>query len=422
MAESHLSLEDMARLLAGSMEHDEIRAKVIPHLLATCSICRERHAEVKRLQKEIGHWNEEVAVMEGPRALELWERLAGFSHDERLRLVDEDEELHTWGLCQYLIGRSCEAVFDSPEKAAELAGLAARLSVHLSEAYDREWIYDLRARALAHLGNARRVLGEMRSAEDAFSKAQRCLAKSSSGNDSVRAELLGLLASLRREQRRFEDALLLLDEALPIWRAANDARGVGATLLIKAQILAEGGDARGAIELLEQGVPEINAAEEPHLFAYIRKSTLLCLIQEARFAEAEQLVVEVRTLLAAVGKPLDSVRLLWTEGLLALARGELGPAEAAFREVRQEFLDRGMGYDAALVSLDLAELYARENLHDELKRLASELMPIFASRDVHREALVALFFFQKACEDQRMTVTLAREIAAHLRRERISPA
>jgi hypothetical protein len=174
--------------------------------------------------------------------------------------------------------------------------------------------------------------------------------------------------------------------------------------------------------LLEQGVTEINAAEDPHLFAYIRNSTLLCLIQEARFAEAEQLVVEVRTLLAAVGKPLDSVRLFWTEGLLALARGELGPAEAAFREVRQEFLDRGMGYDAALVSLDLAELYARENLHAELKRLASELMPIFASRDVHREALVALFFFQKACEDQQMTVSLVREIAAHLRRERISPA
>ena len=404
------------------MEQDELRGKILPHLLGSCAVCRERHGEVIRLRDEIGHWNEEVGVLEGPEALLLWERLAGCTQDERLRLAEEQEEFHTWGLCHHLISKSRQAILDSPEQAADFAGLAVLLSTHLSEAYDRSWIFDLRARAMAHLGNARRVLGEMRSAEDAFGKAQRCLAKSSSGNDSVRAELLGLLASLRRDQRRFDDALLLLDEALPIRRAANDARGGGATLLIKAQILAEVGDARGAIELLEQGVTEINAAEDPHLFAYIRNSTLLCLIQEARFAEAEQLVVEVRTLLAAVGKPLDSVRLFWTEGLLALARGELGPAEAAFREVRQEFLDRGMGYDAALVSLDLAELYARENLHDELKRLASELMPIFASRDVHREALVALFFFQKACEDQQMTVTLVREIAAHLRRERISPA
>jgi tetratricopeptide (TPR) repeat protein len=404
------------------MEHDEIRSKVVPHLLAACPVCRKRHDEVRRLQDEIGHWNEEVAVLEGPQAVELWERLAGCTQDERLRLADEDEELHTWGLCQYLIGRSREAVLDSPERAVDLAGLAVRLSVHLSEAYDRDWIYDLRARAFAHLGNARRVLGETRSAEDAFRKAWRCLERSSSGNSAIRAELLSLLASLRRAQRRFGDALRLLDEALPIQRAANASRSVGATLLVKAQILSEAGNVGGAIELLAQGATEINAAAEPHLFAYLRNSLLLCLIDEGRLEEAEPLLTEVQALLTTIGKPLDNVRLRWTEGLLALARGQLGPAEAAFREVQQEFLARGMGYDAALVSLDLAQLYAQEDRRDDLKRLAAELMPVFASRDVHREALVALVLFQKACEEEQMTVTLTREIAAHLRRERVSPA
>ncbi len=77
-----------------------------------------------------------------------------------------------------------------------------------------------------------------------------------------------------------------------------------------------------------------------------------------------------------------------------------------------------MGYDAALVSLDLALLFAQEGCHEDLKRLASELMPIFEARDVHREAIVALLMFRQACEEERVTVDLVRQFAAYLRRER----
>jgi hypothetical protein len=77
-----------------------------------------------------------------------------------------------------------------------------------------------------------------------------------------------------------------------------------------------------------------------------------------------------------------------------------------------------MGYDAALVSLDLARLYAQEGCTEDLKRLAAEMMPVFQSRDVHREAILALLMFQRACEEERLTVDLVRQISAYLRRER----
>ncbi|HKV13114.1 MAG TPA: hypothetical protein VJ725_33545, partial [Thermoanaerobaculia bacterium] len=77
-----------------------------------------------------------------------------------------------------------------------------------------------------------------------------------------------------------------------------------------------------------------------------------------------------------------------------------------------------MGYDAALVSLDLARLFTQEGCTDDLKRLARELMPIFEARDVHREAIVALLMFQRACEEERLTVEMVQEIAGFLRRER----
>jgi len=76
-----------------------------------------------------------------------------------------------------------------------------------------------------------------------------------------------------------------------------------------------------------------------------------------------------------------------------------------------------MGYDAALVSLDLAVLFALEHRTEDLKRLAAEVMQVFESRDVHREAVAALILFQNACEEERLTAELAGQIAAIVQRE-----
>ena len=58
----------------------------------------------------------------------------------------------------------------------------------------------------------------------------------------------------------------------------------------------------------------------------------------------------------------------------------------------------------------------------ELKRLAVEILPIFEARDVHREALATLVVFQRACEQERLTIQLATQLAAKLRRDQPSPA
>jgi hypothetical protein len=136
-----------------------------------------------------------------------------------------------------------------------------------------------------------------------------------------------------------------------------------------------------------------------------------------RYEEADRLFFEVREAFERSGRPLDLLRLRWTEGKIAFGLGRLQDAEAAFREVQEAFLARAMGYDAALVSLDLAILYAQEHRIEDLKRLATEILQVFKSRDVHREAVAALVLFQTACEEERLTVELAGEIATILQRE-----
>jgi hypothetical protein len=50
----------------------------------------------------------------------------------------------------------------------------------------------------------------------------------------------------------------------------------------------------------------------------------------------------------------------------------------------------GIPYDTALVSLELASLYAARGRTGDLKRLASEMLPVFTSLQIHREALAVL--------------------------------
>ncbi len=89
---------------------------------------------------------------------------------------------------------------------------------------------------------------------------------------------------------------------------------------------------------------------------------------------------------------------------------------------RDGFIQEEIPYDAALVSLDLASLYAEQGAIQALKRLAGEMLVIFHSQKIHREALAALSYLQQALEAERATLQLIRRIAVFLKRAETDPA
>ena len=415
MQDDHPSLETLARWLAGELEHEQVRRELAPHFLEACPKCRTLRDEIARLLEESGHWDESVAVLESRNAPALLGLLGEGSHAERMRRAGEIEELHTWGVCQLLLKQVREQVFSDPTRAVETAQLAVRLAEYLGAAYHPDWVMDLRAQSHAHLGNACRVLGELKGAEDAFLRASECLEKGGTGDPQILAEILSFEASLRLDQRRLEESLALVDQVIDLYRMTEDRRGSGKAFLKKAKILNEAGDLKGAVSAVEKSLPELENDHDPRLFAYARHNLLHFLILARRFEEAERLLPEVHNLLGSVGEPLDLLRLRWTEGILAHSLGRSGEAEEAYRAVQGEFLRLGKGLDAALVSLDLAVLLWEQGRTDELQELAAEMMMAFESREVHREALAALTLFQQACAQDRMTGDFIRQIAARLR-------
>lgn len=418
--QSHLASEMLADLLSGEIEGDDLRRQVIPHLLACCPVCRRRAEGIRRLQERFDHWNESVVVREGQDAPRLLAALMEHPEEARLRRLVREEGFHTWGLAQLLLQKSLQQVHSAPRAAVEMAELAVVLADHLPEAaYHPEWVGDLKAKSWAVLGNARRVVGELSSAEAAFRRALALLDGESTGRPQVRAELLELLASLRREQGRGTEALTLLEQTEAIYRDLGDLPDIGRVQLQRAKSLEEAGRFAETVEALQQATSLLDPAHDAHLLACAAKGQIFALIHLDRLQEARD---QMNGLWKGYRwSELEAQRLRWMEAQIAQGLEEWQAAEALYSQIQAWFLDHDLAFDAALVSLDLAVLYAQTGRDDDLQALAVQVLPLFQAQGVGREALAALLLFQQALERKSLTVELLKEVREVVRRRRPRP-
>lgn len=107
-----------------------------------------------------------------------------------------------------------------------------------------------------------------------------------------------------------------------------------------------------AISLLRQSESEIEQAGDIRLSA--RARLLVYLTLAGRHKEADERLPEVQALLRDHAEPIDRIKLRWTEASITQGLGRPAEAEILYREVRSACLVLEKGYDAALVTLDLA--------------------------------------------------------------------
>jgi len=438
----HLDREALERLLASELPDETSRA--LQRHLFTCPTCESRLIAllpgpavsppltpsggyqdlVRRIVTE--HRTEitqrrRSLMRERVEAAALWSEIEPQDQERRRSLVAEDIRFQSWGFFELLVDRARDAVLQDVGKAEDLLRLALEVTERLAPGeYGAGSIDAAKARVWTHLGNTVRVLGDFRQAEAAFQTAE--LHFSRSWLDPLdEALLLELKAALRRGQGRFDEALELLEGAIAIYREVNEPHLEGQAFVVKGLTLQYQGDVEEAADCFRTSLSLLDALEEPRLAALCHLNLVGCLQDAGRSAEAAALIPETRSRVEQAGKRVDLLRLRWTEGKVAASTGQSAEAEAAFREVRETCFEDRRAFDAALISLDLAALYLRQRRMDETKRLAAEILPVFQSREVHREALGALIVFQQAAEMEQLTLGLIDEVAAYLERARNEP-
>ncbi|MFL6197478.1 MAG: hypothetical protein ACJ75H_25045 [Thermoanaerobaculia bacterium] len=154
------------------------------------------------------------------------------------RLLGESR-FQTWGLCELLVARSVEAE-DDPAAAGGLAALAIVAADRLARAHPPSVVADLKARAWAAAGEARRRQGDLAAAEEALRAAAGCLAEGT-GDLLVEARLLEFEAAVRRQQGRTGEAAALLKQAAARYRQTGEARRMERALAERDEVLRRAG-------------------------------------------------------------------------------------------------------------------------------------------------------------------------------------
>ena len=431
MEHRHLDAAALEHLLAA--DRTAKQTEQLFHLLAVCPRCREVGGwllelhQANALPPVFGLIDAALARSraEAPRLLD---ELLPLVPEERLARVHANPRFVSWGLCELLVRRSCQTAPQEPSEAVHHADLAVHVADRIAESglFEESWVYQLRSLAWAALGNARRVQGDLTGAERSFDMADTWWeAGIRDAEDALGYEpiLLDLKAPLRTAQRRFPEAIKLLDSAVELFLHGEhpDPHLAGRSLISKAGVLIEMGESETAIQTLKRADGLIDPGREPRLVLCIRHNLVDNLSKMGRHAEAADLLPELRELAAAHGHAMDHLRLQWVEGRVATGLGEHERARQLLGSVRQTFLYDGNPYEAALATLDLVVSYLEEGNTTEVRALADEMVAVFRAHDVSREALAAVLLFQEAAYREAATAQLAREVAASLIRARRRP-
>ncbi len=450
MSEKHLDPRLFDRLLRGRASAEEVR-ELAWHLVEACPECArvadhewaissdvdaEASVEMEpalpetqgsegpisfdRIRRRIAASVARIHRQKG-EAPALLAELGRHPLERQRLLLRNNPRFHTAPFAELLLDKVWEESFDQPAAAEAQVEVVLELLDQIgSELPSEEVLNDLRGRAWAFRGNFRRVLTDFRAADEAFSRAEELLA-SGTGDLHEKARLLTFRSTLRRARFELEVADELIQAAIGIYRSTGESHLTGRAMISRALILSEQSEPQAAIGVLKEALGLIDVDREPRLLLVAQQNLMQYLMELGRYEEAATLLPSLRRRTIEKGSRLELLNLRWNEGKMLLGLGHEARAEAALLEVRKGFIEQGIGYETASVSLELAALYLRQGRTPEIKQLAAEMLPIFESRDVHREVLAALVLFKKAVEMETVSVRLVEEVAALIRRSQERP-
>lgn len=329
---------------------------------------------------------------------------------------EEAEALRGAPMVEVLAQLSFEERYRDPEKMLHLALLAKLAAENLDPRdYDPQVIADHQARAWAELGNAYRVNDELRQAMSAMATAEERLRRGT-GNLFLLARVADLRASLLNDQRQIPDACELLDGVYQLYRKLGDDHLAGRALVSQGIYTNYDGDPVQGLRLLREGLSLLDREREPQLVTSTTESILEVMVQCGEFREAARVLLESGLRQALAEEPLSLLKLRGVEGQILAGLGKLDRAESALKEARAGFLEHNQGYNAAIVSLDLAAVWLEQGRTAQVKELAEDMLATFRKLGIQREALRAMDYLKRACEQEAATPDLARRVGRFLRR------
>ena len=433
MTDIHITQDMLDAVSRGEWPPHVLAEMGVRHLMALCPHCRaELQAWQRRRSGEAGTGStlRLLPVLLEHQTAHLGKQVDAAERDlrELLRLSFEDRldrirrahiRFRGVSLAHLLLERARKNIPADHQAVYELAETAQAV---LRRTVASPATSSLSVRAAVYSGNAHRAQGDLQTADARFAFARGLIAHHGVTESLVCAEVDWFEGTLRKDQRRFAEAEALLVRSIMLYRLSGDSGAAVFPMVTLGIQYFDRQDYRRALEIYQEALSLFQPETDPRFYCSVHHNLTLTLCELGDLHAAAEALETGRALYQACPDAHSQARLAWVEGKIALGFGHLARAEEAFLAVRKGFIEAGNGYDTAMVSLDLALVYATQGRSAELKRLAEEMHAIFESQEIHREALAALLLFQQAARDERLTVDRVEAFIRYFKKARTEPS
>lgn len=374
------------------------RQRVVRHLLRGCDSCasalRKELAPVadldalsaavdrvlERSQALIHQVDDRRAV-----AIDGLENLETLSAEQQEEWIDRLESLDRRIVCEMLIDRCRDSRHQDASLHLRLAQLAVRAAEAMEDSGREEWT----ARSLAELGNARRIPGDLVGAERALAQAESVLEAAETEYPTTVADLQVYRAALANDQRRYDEAMGHYELAREMYRQLEDDEAEVGVLIGMGLVQNHRTEPKDGIPYLEEALDRLDP-DQTNLLRITLHNLAHLHLDAGDPQTALQFARRARPLFDGNAPRLDRVRFDWLAGRLQGDLGKLEEAAESLQQTRQTYMDENLPYEVALVSLDLAAVYAQRGEREALKTLAGETVGLFRALGIAQESTMAL--------------------------------
>lgn len=432
MSELHITRELLRAVTRGDVSSRQLIELGWRHLSSLCFTCSE---EFKAWRRELegsaasGSTFEVIPVLLKRHAPEEEKRqreaerdfreLMGVSQAARLTKIDRSlSRFRGTLLARRLLDASKERMTTESDLADELAETAG---VVLLRTPENPLVADLKALAAVYRANVARLRGRPEEARARFTQARSIIRNERATDPLTTAEADSCEGVLALDLRQFEEAEGLLNRSVFLYLLAGAKGKAALPMVTLGHLCYEQGQLTRSVETLRDALTMIDPRVDRRLLMSARFNLAVCLCEAGHYSEATETLAENRDLFQEFPEPFLQLRIAWLEARIAAGSGHPEVAEKGFLAVREEMAQRGQGYDAAMVSLDLALIYLEQGRTGELLRIAEEMHALFRAEEVHREALAALLVFEEAARKEQLSSEAIQSLNALLKRVRHSP-
>jgi tetratricopeptide (TPR) repeat protein len=326
--------------------------------------------------------------------------------------IDTDSRFHTASVVRNLCLAAHARHEKQPQFSLAITNAACRIALQLPKSgTERRAVLALAVRERA---NAFRYLGRFAEGLKSLDDAAK-LFDQSPGTDPFDLAIVSYIrATIYLKSGRAAEGLPLAREAAEVLREYGDRSRELAAVMAEAVCLIYTGHPSKAAETFERVALIARATEQPEILARALQNAGEAYLAASNPEQATPRLIEALALFDNLGLTTERTRSIWKLASARAAEGALHEAAEQLERVRSELAELGLTNDAALATLEWAEVRLALGESSGVAERCAAIAVDFETEGMLRNARIALAYLQEALRSGNATPDVVRHVRAYL--------